>query len=174
MEDDEKLILEAKKAFEECRKDLGFTKTFEQVDEVFFVKDGILKSGYVSDRFSRQLCGHIVETLGSWSNYLHGAVMPNPGFMANMTESKFYSEDDKKEMLVLISLIMELASTNSYVGVSGDKKAEAEFIDGAVDFWHDKFKGKMTKFLDNVRKGWSEQVKKGNEKKGSVEKTGFG
>ena len=150
----EKLITELEKKFKEIKSELNFNSTFEEIDQIFFIKDYILKDKFVSDNFSRQLCYRIVETYMSWNEYLHSIIMPNPQNILNMGESKIFNQEEKKEIVELMKKIMGISSKNSLIGLEKDKKAEALFIDNSVKFWNEEFKPKMVKTMKKVNKEW--------------------
>lgn len=149
------LLKELEKKFDEAKNGLGFQATFEELENVFFLKDAILSENFVSENFSRQLCSRISDTFLNWHNYLHSLLMPNPSHMTNQTESKlFNTEVERKEIWESLKKIMYLASLNSLAGISKDKKLEAQFIDESLDFWKTNFSLKMTEILRKVNGGW--------------------
>tara|TARA_Y100000034_G_C6908541_1_gene422428 strand:- start:1850 stop:2371 length:522 start_codon:yes stop_codon:yes gene_type:complete len=159
MEDRKKAVLqELKEKFDECKADLGFEPSLEEIDSIFFVSDWVLESGFVSENFSRQLCKRIIDTYGSWQNYFHNLVMPAPGYIPYMTESKAIGEDGKKDLLKLIAKIFNLITMNTEIGLNKDKTKEREFIDKSVRFWNDEFKEKAQEIMGKVRKGWENQI----------------
>lgn len=62
----QELLKELETEFSKLKKELKFSATFEELDNTFFLKDLILKEGYVSPEFSRQLCWRLVDTFNSW------------------------------------------------------------------------------------------------------------
>lgn len=140
--------------FAKIKKDLGFKTTLDQLDSVFFIRDEILNEGFVSNFLSRQICSRITNTYMNWNNYLHGLVFVNPGNMMLMTEARMFNDVDKKRMSSLISETMGLVSNNTLIGITKDKKKEAEFIDNALGFWNTKFKPEIEKVMKKVHDGW--------------------
>jgi hypothetical protein len=145
-----------KEKFEEAKKELGFKSNFKDIDEIFFITDHIFSEGFVSNNFSRQMCSRIRDTLNVWINYLHSLIMPNPQYLINITEARLFDEDERKEIQKLIKGALALSSANTLAGLTKDKKTEAEFIDGSVKYWNEKFKPGITKVMKKVNKGWSE------------------
>lgn len=148
------LIKELEEKFKQVQHELGFKSTFKQIDDIFFITDNILHSRFVSSQLSRQICSRIVDTYMSWNNYLHNLVMPSPGYMIHMNESKMLDENDKKLALKIIAQSMALISDNSLVGLTKDKVEEAKFIDSSVDFWHSSYKPQLENIMRKVRDGW--------------------
>ena len=63
----EELLSELMKKFEEAKKEFGFKSSFEEIDNIFFIKDMILKDKFVSDNFERQLSHKITELYNGWA-----------------------------------------------------------------------------------------------------------
>ena len=160
---EEDLVVEMRKAFEKVQAELGFKAGWEELDKIFFIEDAVLGAGYVSKRFSRQICSRIVETYMNWDNYLHGLVIPNPQNMINITESKMFDHDEKKQIMKLMTKTMKLVSSNTLVGLTKEKKKEAGFIDEAVRFWNEEFEPKAKEVMKKVNEKWKERVDEGNK-----------
>lgn len=153
----ESILKELKEKFEETKKDLGFKADFETLDERFFIKDSVLGAGFVSENFSRQLCSRIVETYNNWINYLHSLIMPNPGFLINLHESKMVDESDRKDITKLMSRVLAFTSMNSVIGLVKDKGKEARFIDESVRFWDEEFKPVAETIVKKINGKWNEK-----------------
>jgi hypothetical protein len=149
-----KLLLELKTRFEELKEELKFKAAFEDINSIFFLEDHILHEGFISNQFSRQVCSRILETYNGWAGYLHNLIMPNPGNIASMMETKLMDEKEKKEIGELFKKCMALSSENAVIGLTKDKKKEAEFIDEAVNFWKSCFKNKLIEILKKVNENW--------------------
>jgi hypothetical protein len=155
----EELIKEFKEQFEAMKTELGFKSTLAEIEKVFFITDSIIREGYISKYLSRQICRRITDLFGSWYNYLHSLVMPSPGSMLNMTESQAFSDEEKHEIMILMNKIMALASKNTLVGITKDKKMEAGFIDESVAFWSKTVKPEMKRIVGKVQENWAEKSK---------------
>ncbi|MDP1695413.1 MAG: hypothetical protein Q8L29_00695 [archaeon] len=152
--DKENLLKEAREKFESIKNELGFKSTFEEINDTFYINDYILSLGFVSERFSRQICGRIVENYMSWLNYLQGLVFPNAGNIVNLNESKLINDSEKKEIGKMLSEIMAIITTNSVVAITKDKKIEARFIDESVTYWNSSFKSRATQIIKKINDGW--------------------
>jgi len=152
--DKEKILNEIEKKFKEIKEELKFNSTFEEIDKIFFIRDLILKDGFVSETFSRQMCYRIIETFMSWNEYLHSIIMPNPQNILNISESKIFNQEEKKEITELIKRIMEINSRNTLIGLTKDKKAEGKLIDDSVKFWKEKFAPEIIKVIKKVNEEW--------------------
>ncbi len=126
----------------------------KDVDEIFFIKDFILQTRFVSPAFSRQVCGRITDLYYSWLNFLHGLLVPQPYYMVSQEESKFIDDNDRKKIHEFIREIMALTSTNRIAGLSKDKALEAKFIDESVNFWNKKLRDEMIYLMKKLDLGW--------------------
>ena len=152
--DKQELLEELEEKFEKAKSEIGFKASFDEVERIFFINDAILKSGFVSESFSRQLCSRMVETYHSWLSYYHGLVMPNPQNIINLNESKFLDQEDKKGIMNMMSKIISLTDRNNLIGLTKDKKEEAKFIDDAVEFWNSEFEAFSIKVMQKIVDGW--------------------
>jgi len=151
------LLEDLEKNFLAMQKELKFKTNFEKIDEIFFIKDMVLKEGFVSERLSRRICHRIVETFMDWNGYLHSLVMPNPQNMLNLMESKLFNQEEKKDIMELMKKIMEISSRNSVIALKKDKHGEAKFIDDAVSFWNNTFQNKLDKIMTKINLEWSKK-----------------
>jgi hypothetical protein len=151
----EQLICELHDGFAKVKNELGLKCSFNELDSVFFIEDAILQIGFVSkNALSRQICGRIVETFMGWNHYLHNLIMPGSQDMIQMNESKMLNETDRKMAGKMIGNAMRFVSENMLNGLTKDKKAESEFIDGALDFWNEDYKGSLIAFMQKIHSGW--------------------
>ena len=153
------LELEFNKRFEDLKKELGFKASLKEIDEIFNVKDYILKEDYIPNNLSRSICRRISDLFVNWSNYLHNLVIPNPNYMLSITESEFFTDIEKEEFIKIMSELMEISSRNSLIGLTKDKKEEGEFIDFSVDYWNKKLNTKLKDLMLKVNKSWKEKAK---------------
>ena len=152
------LMKEFEEEFEKTRKELGFKPTLAELDNIFFLKDFISKEGFVSNKLSRQICGRMVDLFGTWYNYLHTIVMPNPASMLNMTESQAFSDEEKQEIMALMAKCMSQVSKNTLNGLTKDKKEEAEFIDSSVELWKKELNPKLREMIKKVKSSWGNKL----------------
>lgn len=156
---EEDILKEFKQKFEELKEELGFKSTLEEIDSIFFVKDFIQQTGFVSTELGRQLCHRILDTYSSWNSYLHGIIIPNPQNILSITESKMFSNEEKENMLKLIKKSTALISENQVIGLTKDKKAESKFIDSSVKFWESEFEPGIKKITEKIKTDWSNSIK---------------
>ena len=151
------LLKELEEKFKVMKRELGFKVSLEEVDSIFFIKDAVLSTGFVSEVLSRQLCSRIVDTYVNWNNYLHSLIIPNPNNMLNINESKMFNEEEKKKITKLMTEIMALVSTNTLIGLTKDKSGEARFIDDSIDFWKKTFSPELIKIIKKINDEWSKK-----------------
>ncbi len=154
------LLDELKERFAIMKAELGFKSSLEDLNNIFFLDDFVIKTEFVSNRLSRQICSRIVETYMNWNNYLHSLIIANPQNMINVTESKVFNDEERVEIRKLMTKAMALVSTNTLVGLTKDRKAESKFIDDSVSFWVSEFGVKVEEIMRKVNDGWKERIAK--------------
>ena len=152
------LMKEFEEEFEKIKKEMGFKATLADLDSIFFLKDFISKEGYVSNKLSRQICGRMVDLFGTWYNYLHTIIMPNPASMLNMTESQAFPDEEKQEILAIMAKCMAQVSKNTLNGLTKNKKDEAEFMDSSVELWKKELNPKLRDIIKKVKSNWAEKL----------------
>lgn len=158
------LLKEFETKFLQVKKDLKFKAGLKELDEVFFLKDFVADKGFVSESLSRQICGRINDFYGSWYDYLHNIVIPNPQSLASMTESQVFGDDEKNKIMRVMSKIMDLNTTNLLVGIKNDKSAEGKFIDDALRLWNE-IKPTLTWLVTKTNNMWKEKAREEATKK---------
>jgi len=159
MAEKKEIFKELEERFEHAKKELGFKSSLDDLDEVFYIREAVLKNGFVSERVSRQICSRIVESYNLIINYLHGLVLPSPQNMIAITESKMFDEQERKDILKLMTKTMAILSLNNRVGQTKDKKLEAEFIDSSLKFWKEEFNPKLKEIVIKVSEDWKKRAK---------------
>ncbi len=163
--DKKELLKQFEEEFEKMRKELGFSATLDKLDAVFFLRDFILGTGYVSDELSRMIARRITDSLNSWNGYLHSLIMPNPANMVNITESKMFSDEEKEAMIPLMNAIMELMSRNTLIGLTKDKAEEGKWFDDCLGFWNKTLKKEAIKMMKKTTSLWAEKARSNKREK---------
>lgn len=159
MTDKHELLQELQEAFKKEKERLGFIASFEELDSVYFIKDMILQNGFVSDTFSRSLCRRICDSYNAWASFTHRLLMPNPGSIPDMKESKSLQEEDKKKLQEIMHKSMEFSSRNSLIGLKKDYQAEAAFIDETLDYFNNTLAVDLIPIMEKVNSAWKEEEK---------------
>jgi hypothetical protein len=154
---DSKLLQDFESSFNEMKKELGFKATLEELDEVFYFRDFILQSGFVSPKLSRMLCGRIRDTYYLWINKLHVWIVPNPSSMIAISENEVFNDKEKEEIKSILKKFLAFTSQNVVIGLAKDKKKEAEYIDTALSLWKDS-KQALLYFTKKVNDYWNSEV----------------
>jgi hypothetical protein len=158
MIDKKEILKDLEKSFEEAKKTLKFKPSFEDLEMEFSIRDFVLSTGFVSEKFSRQLCARIVDYYRDWHGYLNSLLLPNPSFFAGQTEAKlFNSSEERKKIWDLITLAMRFSSMYSLIGLEWSKEKEREFIDKSYESWINTFKPGLAYILGKVNEGWNKE-----------------
>ena len=149
-----KILDDLEEKFKNLQRELKFRSSLKDIDKIFFIKDLVLKDGFVSPNLSRQLCYRIAEVYMSWNEYLHGLIMPNPQNILNLSESKIFSQEERKDIMKIIKKTMELNSRNILITLTSNKADEGKFIDYSVNLWRNEFVPEITKIIKKVNQEW--------------------
>ncbi len=153
----EELLQEFETQFVLMKKELGFKSTLEQLDEVFYLNDSILQAGFISPKLSRMICGRIRDSFGLWIQQLHGWLVPNPYSMIGISESQAFNDKEKEEITEVMKKFMAFTSENVLIGLTKDKKKEAEYIDNALKIWKENA-STLVSYAEKVNSYWKKQI----------------
>ena len=150
--------------FSKLQKELNLKVTLNELDEIFFIRDYILQSRFVSTNLSRMVCGRIRDTFNLWIGQLHSWIMPNPSSMIAASESKIFEDDEKEEIIHIMKEYMAFVSQNVVIGLTKAKKREAEYISSSIEVWKDNL-ASIVKFTKKVEAYWKKEKQDSLEKK---------
>lgn len=151
------LIEELSIAFTKEQERLGFISSFEIVDKYFGITDMVLSDAYVSAKFIRSVNRRILDAYNGWVQFCHAHIMPQPGNMLQMEESKCLNEEDRKVMTGILNRVMELSSRNALIGITEKIDEEGKFIDDAVSLWETDIKLKLEVIFKKINTHWKNQ-----------------
>lgn len=151
------LIDDFEERFKKVKQELKFKATLEEIERIFYLKDLILKEDFVSENLSRQICYRITEFYLSWSEYLHSLIMPNPQNLLNLSESKIFNAEEKRDIMEVMKKIMELNSRNILISLTHDRAEEAKFIDDSVSSWKNEVGPKIISFIKKINSEWAKK-----------------
>ncbi|RMD45990.1 hypothetical protein D6829_00690 [Candidatus Pacearchaeota archaeon] len=160
----EELLDSLKKEFEKTKKRLGFSATYEEIENYFFIEDMVLSQKAVSRRFSRQMANWIIEGINSWISQLYSWVYPAPTDAIHLHESKSIKKEEREEIIKIIDYLMYFTRKNKKIAFCMGKeqdRMEGEFIDEVLDFYRGKFLKFIKKYLSKFENFWKEEI---NEK----------
>ena len=154
---------ELTEAFSKLKNELKFKATFEELEEIFFLKDDAMSNGFISDRYDRQLCSRIVNAYFSWYNKLHAILMPNPQSIINMTENQAFNDEEKNKLNLLMNKIMAYIAKNTVNGLKKDIYAQGKFIDEGLNFWNDEIQKELEFVTERIQEYWEKYSKEDAE-----------
>ncbi|MBD3361954.1 hypothetical protein GF358_04155 [Candidatus Woesearchaeota archaeon] len=134
---------------------------FEEINSDLFLNDFLNDRKYVPENILGFVRVKLVELLGSWINFLHSFIMPNPQSAILMKDYEATNEDDKKKIIKMIQDIMISQRETILIGLEKDEKKDAEFLKKYYKLWND-IKPKLAEItqrnIDNWKKGEPEEV----------------
>ena len=107
-------------------------------------------------RFVRR---RITDKLSWFCNMLQNIIQPNPGSIISLEESKFFSNEDKEKIIILLKELMDLERQSLSLEVEFNEKEDVEFINNTFNKWN-KIKKEIHIFSEIMKKGWKEEIKK--------------
>jgi len=150
------LLKELDKSFSTMKAQLSLSISLDDLDSAFFIRDRILKDGFVSESLSRQISSRIIDLFMNWNAYFHNIIMPNPSSMVSVAESKIFSAEDKKEISDFLKKIMGFSSRNNILGLTKNKTEEGKFIEDSLDFWSLEMKPFLIRLMSKISDNWNE------------------
>lgn len=155
----EQLIDNLKKSFSNWKKEIKFDASFEQLDEIFFITDYILASGFVSPKINRMICGRLRDTYNSWVQQIHSWIIPTPYSMISTSESQLFDDKETELLNTILKDFMSIISLNVEVGLTKDKERECFYVDNCIATWK-KHLPKLIEFSKKVQNYWQENDKR--------------
>ncbi len=152
------LLEEFEKAFKDMKDELKFDSSLDELDDIFFLRDNILNSGYVSPKLSRVVCARIRDTFNLWITTLHNYLIPNTQSMLSVTENEVFDDKEKEQITSIMNRFMAFTSKNIVIGLTKDKEQEAKYIDDSVKLWKENL-DKLIKIEKKINKSWEDIVK---------------
>lgn len=152
------LLQELETEFKKIKRELNFNCTLDQLDDVFFIRDCILASGFVSPKLSRMICVRIRDTFSSWIQQIHSWLIPSPYSLIGNAESQIFNEKEKEHLNALMKKFMAFVSENSVIGLSNDRQREAKFIDNSLKIWKENLP-KFIEYSTKIHQYWYMETK---------------
>lgn len=151
----EELLKELRKQFDLTKERLKFKATFDEINSSSYIEDMVLADKFVSNQFSRQMINRMVEGPYSWLNDLYGWLYPPPTDLIHLNEGKSLTQEERKEVLEMLELIIYLFRKNKRIAFQGlDPEEEGKFVDELVEFKKTKFTPFMTKYHLKMEAIW--------------------
>jgi hypothetical protein len=157
----EQLLADFETEFERIRDELNFKPTLQELEPIFGFKDYILQLNFISPNLSRVICARIRDTFNFIAQQIQGWLMPNSYSMVGISESQVFDDKEKKEMTRIIDKVMAYNSENIIIGLTQNKKKEADYINHSVVLWSELLP-EVVKYNEKVHNYWKDQAKNGN------------
>ena len=107
-------------------------------------------------RFIRR---RINDKIAWFCNMLQNIIQPNPGSLISLEESKFFSDEDRKKMIVLLKELMHMERESVLLDIEYDEKKDSEYINYVLGRWTP-IKKEISGFSEKLKTGWKEEIKK--------------
>ncbi len=137
--------------YNKIKKERNLQTTFEELDNYFNITDSLKQEGFTPKYFERFINKRILDVFNNWAGYLHSLVLPNSNSMINMTEHQMFNEEERNNIMSLLSKVMAIASENSLNNVSEKK---TNFLDNAMEFWKKTYRPELERILKKVNSEW--------------------
>lgn len=86
-------------------------------------------------------------------NYLHDLILPNPGSLIMMEESKIFNQEEKKKIEIILKKILYLTRKNVELVIQKSDKADADFIAELYTEWK-VLKKQLLPLLQKAKNHW--------------------
>ena len=152
--------MEIKKAYEKLKIKYNLPE-YEELDEEFELLyfQRIIEIKYIL-RFVRR---RIVDKLNSYVNFLQNILNPNPSSLISLEESKFFSQEEREEIIALIKEMVIVERKSLELDINHNEKKDAEFIKYGFMKWGE-LRNKIAKMCDKLKEGWESEIKEESEK----------
>lgn len=134
-----------------------FTKynlpSYEEINKEFEIYS-IEKPDFLLTNIRRR----IHEKLAFFARILEGILYPNPSSLVNIQEAKFFTEEEKNEILNLYKKLVILERNSDKLDIKGDEKDEADFINKIFKEWP-AIRDQMLDFIKKIEKEWKKEEK---------------
>jgi hypothetical protein len=155
MNNDE-LIIELENKFNEWKKKAKFNVSFDELDDVFFLKDFILTSRFVSPKINRMICSRIRDTYNGWVQQIHSWLLPSPYSIISTSENQIFNEKEKEELNIILRELIAFISRNIINGLTKDIIMEGKFIDDSLIIWN-KHLPNFIKYSNKIQEYWQSE-----------------
>lgn len=153
----DQLLEQAQQEFAILKKKLNLSVTYEELDAVFFISDYVLSSKMVSSRFGRMICQRISQTFGSWLQFIHDVLMPNPHNMISQAESQLFDDAQKAKLQECLFKISEITSRKSRLVLEETDELEKSIIEDSILLWTNYVKPTLIPYMQKINTYWKER-----------------
>lgn len=101
----------------------------------------------------RNIIRRMAEKLDFYSTMLEEILQPDASNLYAMHETRYFDDDEKKQMYELYAKLMNLNRQSIEVSLSRNEKDEAEFISGLFEQWKS-LKNELLKLVKKIKDSW--------------------
>ena len=147
-------MIDLKQEYEKLSKKYNLPK-YEELDDQFELLyfHQIIEIKYPL-RFVRR---RMFDKINSFIVFLQNLVNPNPASLISLEESKFFSDEEKNEIISLIREMIKLERQSVLIDLSSTEEKEAKFIKEVYSFWK-KHKEKIYKINQKIKENWEKET----------------
>jgi len=152
-EEKAQLLDELDSSFSAWKQNVKFSASLDDLDDIFFIKDFVLSTGFVSPQINRMICSRIRDTFDSWVRTIHSWLVPTPYSIISEVENSQLTDDDREKLRNALHDFMSIITLNVVVGISKDSQKEAAFVDEGLKVWK-KHVGLLTNTMQRIQTAW--------------------
>ena len=141
------MIKEIEKQYNELRKKHGLPD-FKEIDFEFEVSD-LEETNFLL----RNIIRRMEEKLDFYSTMLEEILQPDTSNLYAMHETRYFDDDEKKQMYELYTKLMNFNRQSIEVSLSHNEMEEADFINNLFNEWKT-LKQELLKFVKKMRTSW--------------------
>ncbi|MFP4656121.1 MAG: hypothetical protein ACLFNK_00910 [Candidatus Woesearchaeota archaeon] len=158
-EDKEKLMEELEEEFNRVKDELGFETSLDELDKSFFIRDMVLAYGFVPPSFISTISHRIKDRFYQHVSQIHRMLVPSPYSMMESAEHDMLSDDEKKELDILMKRYLQKTVECGLVLMKDDKDGQAKFIDGSFSLYKETLPI-MIRYQEKTNELWKDEADK--------------
>lgn len=151
----QEILSEVRQKYADLKKEFKLNVKYEKLNDLFRIEDAFLSIGFVSEDFLRQLIKIMVDSIYSWTGVLHAWLMPPPYDMIFSNEKKEIGDEDRKEIMQILSKIMFFLRKSKRIELELNKNLQVKLVDELISFDEKLFKPFLIKYNKRLEDYWS-------------------
>ena len=121
---------------------------FREIDNEFEISD--LED---TNFLLRAVIRRIAERLDFYATVLQETLQPDTSNLYAMHETRFFDEDEKRQMYNLYTTLMNCNRQSIEVSLGHNEKEDADFINNIYNDWKE-FKQELLKYVNKMKASW--------------------
>lgn len=146
-----KMTKDIEKQYNELRKKLKLPE-FREIDDEFEISD-LEETSFLL----RAILRRIAEKLDFYATMLEEVLQPDASNMYAMHETRFFDEDEKKQMYDLYSRLMNYNRQTIGLSLEHNEKEDADFINNFLNEWKE-LKKELLKYVKKMKDSWKTEA----------------